>query len=77
LAAEEKKKNEAKRRAREKRVTHNAIEKCRRAHEREGLPLEASPSTDDDAKEEEGRRSGWASAPRSGSSRSRSRRARP
>jgi hypothetical protein len=37
---------------REKRATLDALEKHRLAHEREGVPLEASPSIDDD--EEEG-----------------------
>lgn len=53
LAVEEKKKKKKKNEA--KRAVHDAIEKHCRAHEREGLPLEASPSTDD---EEEGRRYG-------------------
>lgn len=53
LAVEEQKnKDTEKKRAREKRATFDALEKHRLAHEREGVPLEASPSTEDD--EEEG-----------------------
>jgi hypothetical protein len=33
-------------------VTHDALEKCRRAQEREGVPLEPSPSIDDDDDDE-------------------------
>lgn len=35
----------------EKRVAHNTLEKCRRAQERDGVPLGPSPSTDDDDNE--------------------------
>jgi hypothetical protein len=50
LAAEQQNRNkdEEKKRLCEKRVAHDALERCRRAHEREGLPLEASSSTNDD-----------------------------
>jgi hypothetical protein len=51
LAAEEKKKkkkDEEKKWACKKMLARNALEKCRRAQAREGLPLEASPSTEED-----------------------------
>jgi hypothetical protein len=41
-----------KKRAREKRVAHDALEKRHRALERERLPLEASPGMDDDERME-------------------------
>jgi hypothetical protein len=50
LEAEAKKKDEEKRRACKKTLARNSLEKSCRARAREGLPLEASPST----KEEEG-----------------------
>jgi hypothetical protein len=57
LAAEEKKKKDAdKKRARKKMLAHDALEKRHRAQTWEGIPLEASPSTedDDDDDDEEG-----------------------
>jgi hypothetical protein len=46
LAAKEKKKKHAdKKRAHQKRVAHDALEKRRRVPDRDGLPLEPSPST--------------------------------
>lgn len=49
LAVEEKKKKDAdKKRARKKMLVHDALEKRRKAQAREGLPLEASPSTEEE-----------------------------
>jgi hypothetical protein len=48
LVAEEKKKDADKKQARKKMLARDALEKHRRAQVREGLPLEASPSTEDD-----------------------------
>jgi hypothetical protein len=57
LTAEEKKKDEEKKQAHKKMLARDALEKCRRAQAREGLPLEASLSTegdDDDDDDREG-----------------------
>jgi AraC-like DNA-binding protein len=43
-----KKKDAEKARARERRRARDALEKCRRQQEREGLPREPSPETPDD-----------------------------
>jgi hypothetical protein len=50
LAAEEKKrkKDEEKKRARKKMLAYDSLEKHRRAQAREGLPLEASLSTEEE-----------------------------
>jgi hypothetical protein len=50
LEAEEKKRknDEEKKRAWKKMLACDSLEKCHRAYEREGLPLEASPSTEDE-----------------------------
>jgi hypothetical protein len=42
---QQKKKDKEKKRIHEKRAAHDALERHHRAQEREGLPLEASPST--------------------------------
>lgn len=44
---QQKKKDKEKKRIHEKRAAHDALERHHRAQEREGLPLEASPSTID------------------------------
>jgi hypothetical protein len=58
LAAEEKKwkKDEAKKRPRKKMVARDSLEKRHRAQDREGIPLEASPSAEeeDDDDDDEG-----------------------
>jgi hypothetical protein len=49
LAAEEKKrKDEEKKRARKKMLARDSLEKRHRARARDGLPLEASPSTEEE-----------------------------
>lgn len=45
MVAQKKKKDVDKKRSRKKIVAHDVLEKRCRAQEREGLPLEASPST--------------------------------
>jgi hypothetical protein len=56
LAVEDKKKKKDahKKRAYKKMLACDALEKCRRAHAREGLPLEASPSTEENDDDDEG-----------------------
>jgi hypothetical protein len=56
LAAEEKKrkKDEAKKQAHKRMVARDSLEKSRRAQAREGLPLEASPSTEEEDDDDEG-----------------------
>jgi hypothetical protein len=54
VAAEEKKKDAEKARARERRRARDALEKLRRRQEREGLPTEPSPETPDDDDDDEG-----------------------
>jgi hypothetical protein len=64
LAVEEKKKKDAdKKRAHEKRVARDTLEKCRRAQAREGLPLNPLPARRR-RRTMRGWRSGWASVPR-------------
>jgi hypothetical protein len=53
VAAEEKKKDAEKARARERRRARDALEKRRRQQEREGLPREPSPETPDDGDDDD------------------------
>jgi hypothetical protein len=70
LTAEEKKNDKEKKWACKSMMAHDSLEKRRRAQAREGLPLEASLSTEEEDDDEvmRGWRSAWASAPEVGPS---------